>query len=42
MSNSNTDLTFRQLRKTNVNRCKKAFKHRLTEWSLAEWSIIGD
>jgi NTP pyrophosphatase (non-canonical NTP hydrolase) len=31
-------LTFRRLREKNVLRCEKAFKHRLRDWSLAEWS----
>ena len=31
-------LTFRRLRKVNVLRCKTAFKRRLSDWSLAEWS----
>lgn len=31
-------LTFSRLRKTNVTRCEKYIKHRLTEWTAAEWS----
>lgn len=32
------NLTFEQLRQTNVCRCVKHFKHDLQEWTLAEWS----
>jgi hypothetical protein len=33
-----SDLSFNDLRDVNVERCKAAFDHELSDWSLLEWA----